>query len=187
MVMSLIKFRPLSKIDLSLIHLWFNEPHVQEFYSLRSWTLPEVESKFKDNFEMKTDVESFIVSDNGVPFGYIQYYPVKNHPWEGQNLTQEIIDSAAGIDYFIGDKAYLRKKFGRRMIEIFIQDYLPAKFKYCIADPSNDNFKSIQLLKKVGFEIHQDLECKDALGRMQNHKFMLLSMSFLSCLECIQF
>ena len=37
--------------------------------------------------------------------GYVQCYPVKKHPWNNQNLVEEVLQNSAGMDFFIGDKA----------------------------------------------------------------------------------
>ena len=146
----MIEFSPLTKTDLSLIHKWFNEPHVKEFYSLRDWTLADVKNKYQDYFAHKTDVQPYIAYNDGTPFGYIQKYPVKNHPWKGQEIAEEIIDSATGIDYFIGEKDFLNMGLGRKMIQEFMKKHIFPKYKYCIADPSLENEKSISVVTKNG-------------------------------------
>ena len=93
---SVISFMPLSEEHFPLIRVWFNEPHVQAFYSLRTWTLEEVRNKLTPNLQGIDDLKSYIIFIRTTPIGYIQCYPVKKHPWDNQNLTDEIIENSAG-------------------------------------------------------------------------------------------
>jgi len=42
---NIFSFKSLEESDFDLVYHWFNQPHVQDFYSLRSWTLEEVQKK----------------------------------------------------------------------------------------------------------------------------------------------
>jgi len=169
-----IAIRGLVSKDIQLLHTWFNEPHVKKFYSLRDWTQEEVEQKYQDYFNHETDVMPYIALYEGVPFGYMQRYPIKNHPWKGQDFPKDITENAAGIDFFIGDKDYLKKGFARIMIDAFLEEHIFIDYKYCIADPAIDNKDSIQLLEKIGFSFSQDIVSEDALGRSRAYRLMLL-------------
>ena len=159
-----ISFTPLSKEHFALIHTWFNEPHVQSFYSLRAWTIEEVRQKLTPYIQGVGGMECYIISNDKIPIGYIQCYPVKEHPWDNQNLVEEVIQNSAGIDLFIGEKEFIGRGIGCQILEAFLKSYIWTRYKYCLVDPDIRNDISIQLFKKCGFRKHQQISSKDALN-----------------------
>lgn len=160
-----ISFTPLSAEHFPLIHAWFNEPHVQAFYSLRTWTLEEVRKKLTPNLQGIEDLKSYIIFMHTTPIGYIQCYPVKKHPWDNQNLTDEIIENSAGIDLFIGEKEFIGKRIGYQILNAFLAIHIWPYYQYCLADPDIRNEASLRLFKNYGFREHQQIKSKDALQR----------------------
>lgn len=77
-----IHFRLLNDSHLDLMLHWFNTAHVQAFYSLRTWTYEEVCKKLEFYVRGENQISGFIIYLNKHPIGYIQSYPIKNHPWE---------------------------------------------------------------------------------------------------------
>lgn len=158
-------FTPLKEEHFSLIHAWFNEPHVQSFYSLRAWTIDEVRKKLAPYIQGMGDIECFIILIDKIPIGYIQCYPVKKHPWDNQNLVEEIVQNSAGIDLFIGEKEFIGKKLSSQILDVFLKKHIWIRYKYCLVDPDIRNKISIQLFEKSGFNKHQQINSKDALNR----------------------
>lgn len=161
-----IFFTPLSEKHFALIHTWFHEPHVQFFYSLRTWTIEEVCQKLTPYIQGVGGMECYIISIDKTPVGYIQCYPVKEHPWDNQNLDEEIIQNAAGMDLFIGEKKFIARGLGYQILEAFLKNYIWTRYKYCLVDPDIRNERSIRLFKKCGFHKHQQIRSKDALNRL---------------------
>lgn len=168
-----ISFVPLSQGHFSLIHSWFNKPHVQAFYSLRNWTQEEIYKKLEPYVRGKKQISSFIIYLNEHPIGYIQSYPVKDHPWENQNLSEEIIQEAAGFDLFIGEETYLNQGLGKQVIEHFLEEHIWPNYQYCIVDPDIRNEASMRLFQKSGFIEHKQIESKNALKQPVTLKLMM--------------
>ena len=160
-----ISFKSLSEKHFSFIHTWFNTPHIQAFYSLKTWTIEEVCQKLTPYIQGIGEIKSYVIDFDKIPIGYIQYYPVKKHPWENQDLTQEIIQNSAGIDFFIGDKEFIGKGFGIQILNIFLENYIWPHYRYCLADPDIRNEASMRLFKQCGFTEYQKINSKDALYR----------------------
>jgi len=160
-----ISFKPLSKKHFALIHIWFNEPHVQSFYSLKTWTIEEVQQKLTPYIQGLGSIECYIIFIDKTPVGYIQSYPVKKHPWDNQKLSEELIRNSAGVDLFIGEKEFIGKGYGCQILEVFLKNYIWTHYKYCLVDPDIRNESSIRLFKKCGFRKHQQISSKDALNR----------------------
>lgn len=167
-------FRPLSLSDVPLMHQWFNMPHVQTFYSLREWTEIEVFDKLKPYVNGDKPVLGFIVLMNGKAIGYVQQYKVSDYPWPNQNLSEEIINHAAGMDIFISDETLVGKGIGGQVIQAFIENNIWPKFQYCIVDPDTKNVAAVRCYEKLNFRDHAVIETKDALDQLTMIRLMIL-------------
>ncbi len=105
-------FRPLLLSDVPLMHQWFNLPHIKKFYSLREWTETEVLEKLKPYINGDKPVLGYMILISEKPIGYVQQYKITDYPWPNQNLSEEIIHHAAGMDLFIGDETLIGKGIG---------------------------------------------------------------------------
>lgn len=159
-----ISFTPLSEEHFALIHTWFNQPHVQSFYSLRAWTIEEVRQKLTSYIQGVGGMECYIISIDKIPMGYIQCYPVKEHPWDNQNLAEEVLQNSAGVDLFIGEKEFIGQGLGCQILDAFLKNYIWTRYKYCLVDPDIRNDISIRLFKKCSFRKHQQISSQDALN-----------------------
>jgi RimJ/RimL family protein N-acetyltransferase len=168
------KFRSLTFSDVPLMHQWFNLPHVQKFYSLRMWTETEVFDKLKPYINGDKPVLGFIVLMNEKPVGYIQQFKIMDYPWPNQNLSEEIINNAVGMDIFIGDETLVGKGFGGKMIVGFIETKIWPEFQYCIVDPDTRNTAAIRCYEKLNFQSHAVINSKDALGQLVKLNLMIL-------------
>lgn len=168
-----IHFEPLNESHFDLILRWFNEPHVQAFYSLRPWTYEEVFKKLLPYVRGEKQVSSFIIFFKKHPVGYIQSYPVKDHPWENQDLSEEITQEAAGFDLFIGDVSYLHKGLGSQIVECFLENHIWPHYRYCLADPDVRNEASIRLFQKCGFIEHKQIDSVNALKQKVTLKILM--------------
>ncbi len=70
-----ISFTPLSEEHFALIHTWFNEPHVQSFYSLRAWTIEEVHQKLTPYIQGEGGMECYIISIDKTPVDLTTFLP----------------------------------------------------------------------------------------------------------------
>jgi aminoglycoside 6'-N-acetyltransferase len=160
-----LSFESLNPSHFQAIHGWFNTPHVQKFYSLRSWTFEEVQKKLLPCVQGAKHMKCFVIFHSKQPIGYIQSYPLKDHPWEDQDLPHEILENAAGIDLFIGEESFLGKGMGHMAVTRFLETWIWPFYQYCLADPDIQNKASIRLFQKSGFSKHKQIMSKDALQR----------------------
>lgn len=159
-----VEFEPLRESHFNLLHKWLNKPHVQAYYSLRAWTLEEVEEKFLPYVYSERSIKGYIVASSNQPLGYIQSYPLKKYPFKDQDLPAIIVEKAAGIDLFIGEEAKLGEGFGYEIINSFLEKFIWPDYQYCLADPDIRNVASLRLFKKCGFKEHKSIQSNDALG-----------------------
>lgn len=155
-----INFRPLTEADIPLMHRWFNEPHVQQFYSLRAWTEEEVRQKLAPILSGEKHLKGQLILADDAPIGYLQTYPVKDHPWPDQDLSEDFVQKAIGLDLFIGEKAFVGRGFARQAVRQCI-----VNFSYCVVDPDRENIASIRLFEACGFRFHKEIETANPLGK----------------------
>lgn len=171
--MNVIKFEQLSPKHYELVQSWFNQTHVQKYYSLRAWSIADVEQKLSKYISTDSDINAYIMVIDSISVGYIQSYPVKNHPWPKQDLADNITNNAAGIDFFIGEPNYLGKGYGNLIMMDFLKNYIWPFWQYCIADPDINNTRSIRLLEKLKFSKSQIIKTKDAIGNPVSLQLMV--------------
>lgn len=157
----MIQFKPYNETDVGLILRWFNKPHVQKFYSLKNWNLEEVHQKMAAN--RAKGIKIFIIYWDENPVGYIQSYAVKDHLWDNVELSDDMTNSAGGIDLFIGEESYLGKGLGVKIMNQFLEEHIWPYYQYCFADPDINNEPSIALFQKCGFKKIKEIKTKDAL------------------------
>jgi len=168
-----IHFKPLDESHFSLIHQWFNKPHIQAFYSLREWALDEVHQKLVPYLRGEKQIKSFIIYLEDKSIGYIQSYPVKEHPWENQELPEAIVNEAAGFDLFIGEEDCLQKGYGTQIVKKFLDAHVWPVYQYCISDSDVRNEASLLLFKKCGFKEHKKIETINALKQKVTLQFFI--------------
>lgn len=168
-----INFESLKELHFELILRWFNKPHVQAFYSLRNWTYEEVYKKLEPYVRGETQINCFVIYLENHPIGYIQSYSLKDHPWENQDLSEEIIQEAAGFDLFIGEENYLKKGMGSQIIECFLKERIWPNYQCCFVDPDTRNKASIRVFQKCGFVEHKPIHCQNALKQPVTLKLMM--------------
>ena len=223
-----VHFESLSEKHFSLIFEWFNLPHVQKFYSLRSWIYEEIALKMRPYITGEKKVSAFIVyiddiypnnlklpflADDfwslfeakiskvkqlsveifgiqnhlkshvqklvfpnhlGIAVALVQKCKILDHPWPDMELSDEIMSTAAGIDFFIGPSAFLRKGLGSKIIHQFLSQEIWPFFDYCIVDPDVRNVASCKFFNKLGFMTHKIIQTKDALGGDVELNLMIL-------------
>jgi RimJ/RimL family protein N-acetyltransferase len=167
-------FRPLRFSDVPLMHEWFNLPHVQKFYSLRQWTEQQVLEKLEPYITGVKPVLGFIALMDEKPIGYVQQCRIIDYPWPNQNLPEEIINSAAGVDLFIGDETLIGKGIGGQVLKAFIEHIIWPEFQYCIVDPDTKNIAAIRCYEKLNFRDHAVIGTKDALDQPTTLRLMIL-------------
>jgi GrpB-like predicted nucleotidyltransferase (UPF0157 family) len=160
-----LQFLPLAREHFPLITEWFNQAHVQQFYSLRSWTLDEVAKKHIPYIDGLKSVQGYMVLVKDTYLGYIQKYTFKDYPLPEYQLTPELLSAGAGIDIFIGAKDFVGRGLGQVIVEGFLNREIWPYFRYCIADPDVRNHASIKMFEKCSFTKERTVTSKDALGR----------------------
>lgn len=140
-----INLRRLVEDDLPLFKAWLYKPHVAPFFGdLEEW-VAEVGANYRES-----DWVKYFIAELEEPMGFAQFYDTRKAP-SGEWSKEPA--GTYGIDYMIGNEAYLHQGYGTRLVRGLIQrvtEYDPSA-KQIIADPLEDNQASLRVLKKNGF------------------------------------
>lgn len=129
-------FAPAKASDRSLLHQWFEEPHIKEW--LHGVGLQNTLNGLEKFFQGESTTTYWIAYDKEIPFAFLMTSP------EG--------DNAITLDLFICDLNYLGKGFAAPMIKEFLKGQFPT-VKRVLIDPEKTNERAIHVYKKVGFKI----------------------------------
>lgn len=168
-----LSIEPLSSEHFSKMHKWFNHPHVQQFYSLKSWTEEETNKKLTPYLNSTSSIKGFIVLMNNNPIAYLQYCALAYNPWPDQDFSDEVVLNGVGIDFLIGEPDLVGQGLGSNIIEYFLKEIIWPHYQYCIADPDIKNIASIKTLEKCDFVIHKKIKTTDTLDRSVTLQLMI--------------
>lgn len=172
-------FRPLTDDDLTLLHVWLNEPGVVRFWEgddvswpgvIADYGSPELRDTLATDYpdyaydaeEADFDwvhVERYFALLDGEPAGWIQCLaiePYDDHPEIVAWLDMGFDESGATIDYLLGDPALRGQGFGSSMIAEFIDQVVFGKhpeWTQVGVSPVHANAASCGALRKAGLSL----------------------------------
>ena len=166
-----IGFTPVALEHYPLIRAWLELPHVRQW-----WGDPDEElGHIKDMVEGRDTTRPFLMTIEGRPVGYIQYWFIghhqnetwiKDHPW-----LEELPSETVGVDLTIGDPALLSRGIGSEALRRFVATLRELGHDTIIIDPDPANVRAVRAYEKAGF-----VPIPDLLGRtgddvliMQHH------------------
>ncbi len=151
-----------------LIHKWCSEEFIYECCEQRVLSYDEIKSKYKDKL-LSGKQKLYLISYDDKPIGLIQLYKYDDLMFDELRNYKNIYE----YDIFIGEKDYLHKGIGTKVINIvnnFIYDNYLAD---CIVlRPFRRNISAIKCYQKSDFKIIKEYDGKDTLGN--NEKILVL-------------
>lgn len=176
-----ITFRRLHRDNFDLLAGWLAEPHVSRWWG-PTRSPDQLEAEYGPGIDGSDPTEVFIVLVAERPVGMIQRYMNRDDPsWD----AQVGITGAAGIDYYIGDPAFIGRGIGTVMITAFARTVFAAYPEAtCITvGVLRDNRPSWRALEKAGFrrERELDLESTDPWDRGPGFLYILARPEEVSC------
>jgi aminoglycoside 6'-N-acetyltransferase len=148
MSQSLISFRPFREEDFLPLLAWFRAPHVA-----RWWPVPEtdaaVAAKYLPRIRGEESVCMYAILLDTVPIGMAQICPV--------DQQHGAIPNACSLDLLIGDTSFINRGLGSRVIDVFVtaEIFGHRGFSICLADPCEDNQRSVRAFEKAGFDLRR--------------------------------
>jgi aminoglycoside 6'-N-acetyltransferase len=149
-----LRFRPLTADDFTLLLEWLSREHVKQWWDDGDDTLEKVVRNYGEQEEL---LERFILvgsyESGEKPIGYFQYY-----------LNP---DGSIGIDQFIGEEEYINRGVGTQAIQMFVEMIKrERKPSSIILDPSPENKRAIRCYEKAGFKHYETKAGEEGLAYM---------------------
>ena len=153
----MIKLRPLEKNDndFDLLYKWCNEEFVYKWFEQKPLSKTEIIHKYTKKLEEGKQT-LYIIQYQGKDIGYTQIYP-----YEKEKTIYE-------YDLFIGEKAFLNRGLGVKIIEV-INEKISNDYKVgtYILRPFKRNIQAIKCYKKTGFKIIEEYEGINTIGEKE--------------------
>jgi aminoglycoside 6'-N-acetyltransferase len=135
-------FRPMAPGDLAMVRRWLETPEV-----VRWWGQPDQQYELVSGDLAHPDMDQFIVSLDGRPFGYIQCYALST--WNGGLGLHP--SKTRGIDQFIGVPDMIGRGHGSGFIRQFAEGLLKSGTPRVVTDPDPANGRAVRAYEKAGF------------------------------------
>ncbi len=146
-----IGFAPVEPKHYPLLRAWLNRPHVREW-----WGDPDEElGSIREMVEGRDTTRPFLITLDGEPVGYIQYWFLGHHQneeWTKDNpWLLELPQEAVGVDLSIGEADKVSVGIGSAALAAFV-DYLRGLgHETIIIDPDPANARAVRAYSKAGF------------------------------------
>ena len=139
-----IAFVPVSQNHYSLLRQWLEAPHLREW-----WGDPEEELGFiRDMVEGRDTTRPFLITLDGRPVGYIQYWFIGHHQneeWTTDNpWLLELPSDAVGVDLSIGEAGLLSKGIGSAALAAFVAMLREQGYETIVIDPDPANVRAVR-------------------------------------------
>ncbi len=150
----MLELRLLNDNDISLVENWLNREHVKRWYeiphmgvSISDW-IYELKER-NGEFQWLTHL---IVLSQGCPIGLCQYYKCEDS--KDEDFGTMPISESYGIDYLIGEEAYLGKGFGKEIVTLLVRKVFSfPDSRRITADIDKENKASEKTLLSCGFAL----------------------------------
>jgi aminoglycoside 6'-N-acetyltransferase len=163
---SKLTFRPLSREDFPLLQQWLSMPHVETWWH-EPLNLAGVEAKYGPRVDGTDPTNIFIFEIDRRPVGWIQWYRWCDYPAHAEQLGAETTE--AGVDLAIGLPQFVGIGLGGKAIDEFLNEiiFIHQDLSAVVADPQEDNRRSIRAFEKAGFKTERKVHLKgETFARM---------------------
>lgn len=144
----ILAFRPVAKEDLPLLQTWLTEPHVAQWWDPAEQAIRKIAQHMTDEA-----VRPFVVSLDGVPFGYIQLCQLeaeKDFDALCASLDAPLPVGTVGLDQFIGPQDKVGVGLGPRLLNLMMTKLFEEGVPAVLVDPHPDNIFAIRAYEKAG-------------------------------------
>lgn len=149
-------FERLRREHFELLGRWLAEPHVSRWWN-HDPSPAAVERDFGDTADDDEPAQDYLVLRDGAPIGIIQYCRFGDYPEYVDEMAAvyPVDDTAATIDYLIGERADVGHGVGSAMIRAFVERIWAAEpdVTHVVVPVNSANVASWRALEKAGFHL----------------------------------
>ena len=141
--------RPMTEGDLGDVTRWVNAPHVAPWWDEHR-SPEQVAAHYGPGIRGEEPVRYWIGEVNGRSVGFCQDYRISDHPDYALLCGHS---DAVGFDYVIGERAFVDRGLGTRLLWVFLRDIVVpayAEVPELFAAPDHRNARSLRVLEKLG-------------------------------------
>jgi aminoglycoside 6'-N-acetyltransferase-1b/aminoglycoside 6'-N-acetyltransferase-2 len=155
-----IGLRPMTTLDLPMLHRWLNAPHIVEWWGGERPTLEQVQRDYRPDTMAAQRVTPYIGLLGDEPFAYAQSYVAMGAG--GGWWPDERDPGVRGIDQSIAHAELLGMGLGTRLVRTLVERLFtdPAVTRIQ-TDPAPDNHRAIRCYEKAGFRKVKDIVTPD--------------------------
>lgn len=155
-----VRFRPLTRDDLPLMHDWLSRPHVAQWWS-EPVSFDELVREYEPAIDGTVPCCCHLVLLGDEPVGFIQSYTPTGFHHEGWWLD-ETDPGVRGIDQFLANAHQLARGLGTTMVRAFVATlFADADVTRVHVDPAPDNARAIRCYEKAGFRAARTVDTPD--------------------------
>ena len=159
-----ISFRSLEDTEEEYLQLykWCKDKHVYEWFEQKALSLEEITNKYKAKLEQQKQ-KLYIIQCDNKDIGLIQIYKFENDI-NIEELSK--YDNIYEYDMFIGEKDYLSKGIGKKIIGLINHTiYMKFEADAIILRPFKRNIRAIKCYEKCDFKVISEYKDTDTLGK----------------------
>ena len=145
-----VAIRAMTRGDLPDVTRWRSAEHVRRWFTDGKPTVDFLEDKYGARIDGMSPTRMWVVEVNGRSVGFVQDYRIGDYP-DYAVLGPD--PDAIGIDYLIGEPAWVGQGLGARMLWAWMRrarGRFPDATSY-FAAPDHRNAASVRILRKAGF------------------------------------
>src|SRR4051812_43091433 len=145
-----LAIRAMTRGDLPDVTRWRGTVHVRAWFPGGEPTLEEMAAKYGERIDGMSPTRMWVVEVNGRSVGFVQDYRIGDYP-DYAMLGPD--PDAIGIDYLIGEPAWVGQGLGVRMLWAWMSRARArfAEASSYFAAPDHRNAASRRILRKAGF------------------------------------
>lgn len=149
-------FERLRRHHFQLLATWLAEPHVSRWWN-HDPSPEAVEDDFGDTADDREPAQDHVVLLDGEPVGIIQYCRFVDYPEYVTEMAEvyPVDETAASIDYLIGESSCVGRGVGSGMIRAFVDRIWATEpeISHVVVPVNSANVASWRALEKAGFHL----------------------------------
>lgn len=164
----MLELRRLNDDDVPVVEAWLHKEHVRKWYEIPHMgvTIDDWMNEIKERNGAFRWLTYIIATWQGSPIGLCQYYKCKDSGDEDFGLLP--LAGSYGIDYLIGEDAYIGKGLGKEMITLLVNKIFSfPDAERVTADIDKENKASERVLLSCGFALVDAERSRYVLEKIQ--------------------